>query len=451
MKHKIIQSLIIVAVIWFLICTFAHKIYNYMPMNKRNIVHLNGFVGCICNSSETGFGNQMKESEASERKKTQTSLFFHLLFLCTMLIVASCNNRKQYDFQSSNDALEEYHNFFLSIKGNTGCNAEQMASFINGWHEVADTVSCFIKKDPSFTAHCGLSARYDEISDSIRTELLRLTSNCTLSDVAYVKLHTSVYKESHELDSLKESATKFFMSLDKSPVFDKDVHEGIANYSNFLLGSKAHGIKSKKELVAFLHEEDRHFRTFLANIDECSSMGMTEITNNTADICSNIYKAASEGILPTSETLVLMSMRTDRRLILNAQVCHDVLKRGKIKSANQANAYLWMMLQPYPFDGCIGYSHAHTTTNSGNDRHRKRLSSHYNKNGGQTLCEQGRVQQDTSTTHAFIHINHLIKYYYVTGSYLQIQSIWSNAVARFDRQLLDWRDKGIRRLCHPSI
>lgn len=264
-----------------------------------------------------------------------------------MLIVASCNNRKQYDFQSSNDALEEYHNFFLSIKGNTGCNAEQMATFINGWHEVADTVSCFIKKDPSFTAHCGLSARYDEISDSIRTELLRLTSNCTLSDVAYVKLHTSVYKESHELDSLKESATKFFMSLDKSPVFDKDVHEGIANYSNFLLGSKAHGIKSKKELVAFLHEEDRHFRTFLANIDECSSMGMTEITNNTAYICSNIYKAASEGILPTSETLVLMSMRTDRRLILNAQVCHDVLKRGKIKSANQANAYLWMMLQPY--------------------------------------------------------------------------------------------------------
>ena len=175
-----------------------------------------------------------------------------------------------------------------------------MATFINGWHEVADTVSCFIKKDPSFTAHCGLSARYDEISDSIRTELLRLTSNYTLSDVAYVKLHTSVYKENQELDSLKESATKFFKYLDKSPVFDKDVREGIANYSNFLLGSKAHGIKSKKELVAFLHEEDRHFRTFLANIDECSSMGMTEITNNTADICSNIYKAASEGILPTS-------------------------------------------------------------------------------------------------------------------------------------------------------
>lgn len=42
-----------------------------------------------------------------------------------------------------------------------------------------------------------------------------------------------------------------------------------------------------------------------------------------------------------------MSMRTDRRLILNAQVCRDALKRGKIRDGIQANAYLWMILQPY--------------------------------------------------------------------------------------------------------
>jgi hypothetical protein len=81
MKHKIIQSLIIVAFIWILICTFAHKIFNYMPMNKRNIVHLNGFVGCICNSSETGFGNQMKESEASERKKSNEFILSLAFFM----------------------------------------------------------------------------------------------------------------------------------------------------------------------------------------------------------------------------------------------------------------------------------------------------------------------------------------------------------------------------------
>ena len=36
-----------------------------------------------------------------------------------------------------------------------------------------------------------------------------MTGNCTLSDVAYVKLHTSLYKDNKELGSLKENATKF--------------------------------------------------------------------------------------------------------------------------------------------------------------------------------------------------------------------------------------------------
>lgn len=72
-------------------------------MNNRNIVQSNVFVrwlrlppsrlghsseldgsrcsvGCVCNSSETGLKNQMKESKASERKNTQMSLIFHLLF-----------------------------------------------------------------------------------------------------------------------------------------------------------------------------------------------------------------------------------------------------------------------------------------------------------------------------------------------------------------------------------
>lgn len=82
MKYKIIQSLITVAFIWILICIFALKIYKYMPMDNRNIVQSNWFVRCFGNSSETGLKNQMKKSKASERKNTQMSLFFHLLFMC---------------------------------------------------------------------------------------------------------------------------------------------------------------------------------------------------------------------------------------------------------------------------------------------------------------------------------------------------------------------------------
>lgn len=326
---------------WNFICIFARKIFNYMPMDNRNTIQLNSFVGCLGNSSATGLKNQMKESKASERKTTQQSLFFHLLFLCALLMITSCSGSRQYDFKSSEDALKQYQAFFQTIKGHSDSDSEQLAGFINQWHEYGDTVLNFIRKDPSFNAHSGLSMKYDLISDSIRTELLAMTGNCTLSDVAYVKLHTSLYKDNKELGSLKENALKFFATLDKSPAYDLEVHRALANYSKFLLSTKSHGIKSRKELVAYLHEEDRHFRTFLAHIDECSSIGMTEITNHTADICSAIYKSASRNKLPASETLVLMSMRTDRRLILNAQVCRDALKRGKSE----------MLSKPMPISG----------------------------------------------------------------------------------------------------
>lgn len=76
-------------------------------------------------------------------------------------------------------------------------------------------------------------------------------------------------------------------------------------------------------------------------------MGLGDITKLTELICTDVYKSVSENKLTSEEVMVYMSMRTDRRLLLNAQVCHDHLKKGKVKSASQANAYLWMMIQPY--------------------------------------------------------------------------------------------------------
>ena len=133
------------SLMWNFICIFARKIINYMPMDNRNTVQLNSLVGwlrlppsrlghsskldgsrcsvgCLGNSSATGLKNKMKESKASERKTTQQSLFFHLLFFM--------------------------------------------------WREYGDTVLNYIRKYPSFNAHSGLSMKYDLISDSIRTELL---------------------------------------------------------------------------------------------------------------------------------------------------------------------------------------------------------------------------------------------------------------------------------------
>ena len=176
---------------------------------------------------------------------------------------------------------------------------------------------------------------------------MELADNFTLSDVAYVKLHTSIYGQDKELDSLKRQATVFFSSLDSIPVYTRNIRDLLADYSKFLLSYKLHGVHSEDALLRFIRMEDFFFRSFLASIDECSALGMADITDMTANICDSIYKEASYGKIKADETITYMSMRTGRRLLLNAKVCHEKLKRGMVKDSQYANAYLWMMLQPY--------------------------------------------------------------------------------------------------------
>lgn len=315
-------------------------------MYNRKIRHRKPITCCSSSTSESGLKSEMKESKSSERNNTRLSSFFHLLFLCALLMTASCGTNNQYDFKSSDDALRKYESFLRSANAESLGNAEKMATFINQWHEWSDTVYHFIEKDPAFTAHAGLSMRYDAITDSIRMSLFNLMPDCTLSDVAYIKLHTSIYNKETALDSIKQKASTFFSVLDKTAEYTV-INNNVGQYTRFLRLTTKNGIHTFKDLLEFIKAEDIHFRTFLAHIDECSTMDMTEITNTTADICSDIYKTASRKELPADETLVYMSMRTNRRLVLNAKVCHEALKRGKIKDGRHTNAYLWMMMQPY--------------------------------------------------------------------------------------------------------
>lgn len=90
---------------WKNIRIFAPKFITYMPMKYSIISQCLHYQRCLCNPSESGLRSEMKESKASERKNTQMSLIFHLIFLCSVLLFYSCNNHEKYDFESSDEAL----------------------------------------------------------------------------------------------------------------------------------------------------------------------------------------------------------------------------------------------------------------------------------------------------------------------------------------------------------
>ena len=262
--------------------------------------------------------------------------------------MTSCSGKSDYQFKDSADALKQYREFHHCIAKEHQANAERLSDFICQWQELSDTVYSFIRIDPAFTSHASLSISFQDTSDSVRAELFRLAEDCTLSDVAYVRMHTSPYRNDVQHDSTRRKATAFFTSLDRQNIYNKgNAREKLALYRSFLADTQRHGIHSHQELLSFLQAEDRHFHSFLSHIGDYTGVGLEDITKMTRQICADIYRSASGNRLPSEDAMVYMGMRSCRRLLLNAQVCADLIREGKVNSESQANAYLWMTLQPF--------------------------------------------------------------------------------------------------------
>ena len=107
-----------------------------MPMIYRNLIGQNHCSSGLIGMSDAGSGKQVKESKSSERKNTQMSLIFHLIFLCSIFLFYSCNNHEKYDFDSSGEALNEYGNLYKTISVQDICNyGAQNETYIEGWEK----------------------------------------------------------------------------------------------------------------------------------------------------------------------------------------------------------------------------------------------------------------------------------------------------------------------------
>lgn len=300
------------------------------------------------NIGENTASKQMKRNQTSERKNGHKTLIFHLFFLCLILVLSACEETASYRFKSSTDALESYKEYHYSLKAITKVDAESLANEITQWQVLQDTVFSYITKDPYYKAHASLSLDFDCVSDSIRNEFMRLSRDYTMIDVAVVKLNTSPFTNREELKESMNEARKFFTSLDNNPPYQNDnIAKQLQDYQKFLQSYDSETENTMDNVKMFIAEEDRHFRSFLSNIGQYAYMGLGEITLLTEQVCGDIYKDAYNSKIPQEEVLVYMSMRTARRLLMNAESCHQLLKEGKAKNPQQANAFLWMVIQPY--------------------------------------------------------------------------------------------------------
>ena len=267
-----------------------------------------------------------------------------------ILLLASCSkDTSELSFHDAREALDAQKVFLSRMKSDKDLSMEHLADKISKWHILEDSVSACLMRDTIKKAHSFPMDDFSNVHDSIRDEFMRMATakRRTFKDVLLLKMNATPYKGKKETDSLSSVASKFFENMDTIPLYKSDKTRILTTYYFFLEKVKKEGIANQAQFLAFLKTEDRLFRTFLSHLHEMSDVSVSHITRGTEDVCKMIAQSSRKGNFPARDAVAYMAVRTNRRIITNAQTCVADVKGGKITSVEQQNAYFWMILQPF--------------------------------------------------------------------------------------------------------
>lgn len=259
-----------------------------------------------------------------------------------ILLLASCSkNASELSFHDAREALDAQKVFLSRMKSDKDLSMEHLADKMSKWRTLEDSVSACLIRDTIKKAHSFPMEEFSNVHDSIRDEFMRIATakRRTFKDVLLLKMNASPYKGKKDTDSLSLVASKFFESMDTIPLYKGDKTRILTTYHFFLEKVKKEGIANKSQFLAFLKTEDRLFRTFLSHLYEMSDVSVSHITSGTEDVCKMIAQSSRKGNLPARDAVTYMAVRTNRRIIANAQTCVADIKSGKVTSAEQRTAY----------------------------------------------------------------------------------------------------------------
>lgn len=267
-----------------------------------------------------------------------------------IITLASCGDKTENSmFHTIESAANTYRSYLSEIRKENNLSTGRLIDEINGWQTLRDSVFTYITNDTTKHLHNNYENVVQALHDSLRIEFTRLALEKprTLTDVLIIKELTSQYRQDSELMQAVAEAEPFFKSLDSAPIYRVSAKTIIAKYHSFLANTSDTGIDSKDDMLAFIKEEDKLFRSFLAHLPELSDADLSAITRDTEKCCLSIFRSAENSKLSYRDALIYTVKRTNRRVILNALTCRDNINHNKVKTEAQARAYVWMLLQPY--------------------------------------------------------------------------------------------------------
>lgn len=292
---------------------------------------------------------KLQNTKSNSHGSIRLGVSLATVFAVFMLTACSDGNGTK-SFHSSDEAIREYHGFLSTLRQCDKVAIQSLAKTINEWRVLDDSVTSCISRDTVRKAHSYPFAVYRELNDSIHIELCRMamSKQRTFHDLLYLREQTSSHAGDEKLLQAAKEVQPFFTSLDSLPIYKKGGKKAVLRrYQLFLQKSAKQGIHDKEDLHAFIKEEHLHFKSFLQYLPDFAGDDIGEIRRNTEQCCREILRAADRKELSHKDAMIYLSMRTNLRLLRNAQAAIEDMKSGVVKNEHTMYAYLLMMMQPF--------------------------------------------------------------------------------------------------------
>ena len=281
--------------------------------------------------------------------KHRIRLFAMMGVVTLTTVLSSCGSKEQkFIFNSPQEALTTCHKELSKLKPLKTADIGRLADITNAWLELQDsTLSCFMR-DSITRADTEIAADFFAVADSFRTEITRLAlaEKRTMPDIVKLKVATANGRAKMMASADYKTASEFYEKLDAEPLF-KDVNKTLYEYEKLLTTAKP--FKKEKELYDFIRNEDRCFRSLLVFLKDIPQERLQIITNKTSDLFDTLYSTttADPQNAVSERVMLYLTMRFNRRIMQNAEICRNDIKKQIQLTAQQANNYRWMIIQPF--------------------------------------------------------------------------------------------------------
>lgn len=263
----------------------------------------------------------------------------------TVLAFSSCT--KHPSFKNSGEAIEACKEKLSDIQSCKDADIEKVADLTAQWKELQDSSYSVFSKDSTINLKSPIALAYFVISDSVRTELTRLSFSRqrSLKDVMYLKLHTASERTKLESSDTYKSAEEFYGRLDKEETI-KGLPQILKCYHGLL--DVTHDFKQESQLLAFIRQEDRCFRSLMEHLSNVPHDEMQRLTQQTTGIFARLYSSVGRKNDEVNDrTMLYLTMRFNRRILQNVIACREDILNNKQLSQEQKVSYRWMLIQPF--------------------------------------------------------------------------------------------------------